>query len=230
MAGWVCRMPADLQHEMRVSIPLQVAPSATPASTSARSRGRRLSTPGSGNGALSVLDGHRATPTLALPSALCGRARHPRHWPAGPRGGRQPNEPRRNKLRDRRDRQPRNPYEAGDIAWSDERQAFFYRTLGECPVPGTILARRNEYTIRSLQRRNRGQRPGLAYICPLLGFPCVLVGVCSGGLGSAQHLRTFGGLSGPVPTVSNQGQPRKQRPLPKKLWDPRRFSRKLAAG
>jgi hypothetical protein len=97
---------------------------------------------------------------------------------------------------------------------------FFYRTLGECPVPGTILARRNEYTIRSLQRRNRGQRPGLAYICPLLGFPCVLVGVCSGGLGSAQHLRTFGGLSGPVPRVWNQGQPRKQRPLLKKLWDP----------
>jgi hypothetical protein len=71
-----------------------------------------------------------------------------------------------------------------DIAWSDERQAFF-RTLGECPVPGAILARRNEYTFRSLQRRNRGQRQcgywrvarwaGLAYICPPLGFPCVLV-------------------------------------------------------
>ena len=29
---------------------------------------------------------------------------------------------------------------------------------------------------------------------------------------------TFGGLS--VPRVSNQGQPRKQRPLLKKLWDP----------
>lgn len=97
----------------RVSIPLQVAPSATPRRPQ---RGLEVvgnSTPGSGNDALSVLDGHRVTSTLALPSASYGRERHPRHWPAGPRGGRQPNEPRRNKLRDRRDRQPRNPYEAG---------------------------------------------------------------------------------------------------------------------
>ena len=207
----------------RVSIPLQVAPSATPRRPQ---RGLEVvgnSTPGSGNGALSVLDGHRVTSTLALPSASYGRERHPRHWPAGPRGGRQPNESRRNKLRDRRDRQPRNPYEVGRHRLVRRASGLFTGRLANVQsqaqswlaVMSTLLGLYSAVIVV-----NGGAAIGELRGGPLFGFPCVLVGVCSGGLGSAQHLRTFGGLSGPVPRVSNQGQPRKQRPLLKKLWDP----------